>query len=63
MPISNYDRWYGGKGKDGARKARRKMHETYGSERGERVFYATMNKRKKQGAGRGLTKALKRRAR
>lgn len=46
MPISNYDRYFGGN----ASKAKRAMTKRYGSERGESIFYATMNKRKKKGS-------------
>lgn len=38
MPLSKY---YKGKGEE----VMRKMKERYGEERGERVFYATKNKR------------------
>lgn len=44
MPMSKYDRHFGGK-KGSAAKAKRAMKETYGEEKGERVFYATKNKR------------------
>lgn len=44
MPIGKYDRYFGGKG--GAKKAHSAMMEQYGKEKGERVFYATKNKRK-----------------
>lgn len=50
MPISRYDRYFGGKG--GAQKAKSAMAETYGAEKGEQVFYATKNKRKSQGKSR-----------
>ena len=45
MPLSHY---YAGKGP----KVMKKMKEEYGAEKGERVFYATANKRKamRQGA-------------
>jgi hypothetical protein len=39
MPLSKY---FGGSGE----KVMRKMKEEYGEEKGERVFYATANKRK-----------------
>ena len=45
MPISKYDRHFGGKG--GAAKALRAMKEKYGEEKGEQVFYATKNKKKR----------------
>lgn len=44
MPLKKYDKWFGGKG--GAAKAHRSMLKEYGAEKGERVFYATKNKRK-----------------
>ena len=44
MPMSRYDAQFGGKG--GAAKAHASMVEQYGTAKGERVFYATMNKRK-----------------
>lgn len=46
MPLSRYDRWFGGKG--GAAKAHAAMVEEYGAEKGEEVFYAKMNKMKKR---------------
>ena len=44
MPLSRYDSLFGGKG--GASKAKAAMEETYGEEKGEKVFYATKNKKK-----------------
>ena len=44
MPMSKYDRYFGGKG--GAAKAHAAMMKEYGSEKGEEVFYATMNAHK-----------------
>ena len=41
MPISKY---FGGHGEE----VMKNMKEQYGSEKGERVFYATSNKRKKK---------------
>ena len=50
MPISKYDRYFGGKG--GAAKAKRAMGKTYKSaEKAEQVFYATKNKKKRQQGG------------
>jgi len=53
MPLSKYDPQFGGKG--GAAKAHAAMIEQYGATKGERVFYATMNKHKGKTAmtGRG----------
>lgn len=45
MPMSKYDRHFGGK-KGSAAKAKEAMEDEYGEEKGERVFYATKNKRK-----------------
>jgi hypothetical protein len=42
MPISAYDRYFGGD----AAKALRAMIKQYGPEKGRRIFYATVNKRK-----------------
>ncbi|MCP4899753.1 MAG: hypothetical protein GY906_22535 [bacterium] len=44
MPISKYNRYFGGE-KGSAAKAKRGMANTYG-ERGEEVFYRTINKKK-----------------
>lgn len=46
MPLSKYDRHFGGRG--GAAKAHAAMREQYGEKKGEEVFYATMNKKKKR---------------
>lgn len=43
MPLSKYDKQFGGKG--GASKAMAAMKETYGAAKGEQVFYATKNKK------------------
>jgi hypothetical protein len=45
MPLSKYDREFGGK-KGSAAKAHAAMVKEYGAEKGERVFYATKNKKK-----------------
>jgi hypothetical protein len=45
MPLSKYDKFFGGKG--GATKAHTAMVKEYGAKKGEQVFYATKNKRKK----------------
>ena len=45
MPIAKYDKFFGGKG--GAEKAKSAMEDEYGSKKGEQVFYATKNKKKK----------------
>lgn len=47
MPISKYDPEFGGK-KGSAQKAKSAMEQEYGSKKGEQVFYATKNKRKKK---------------
>jgi hypothetical protein len=45
MPLSKYDKQFGGK-KGSAAKAKRAMKKQYGPKKGEQVFYATVNKRK-----------------
>lgn len=45
MPLSQYDRLFGGK-RGAARKAKQQMAKTYGPEKAERVFYATVNARR-----------------
>lgn len=44
MPISKYNNYFGGN----ANKAKSNMMAEYGSKKGEQVFYATKNKRKKR---------------
>lgn len=44
MPISNYDRYFGGD----AAKAYRAMVKQYGAKKGRQVFYALVNKRRKR---------------
>lgn len=44
MPLSKY---FGGHGE----KVMSAMKKQYGADKGERVFYATSNKRKKKGLG------------
>mgnify|MGYP001583534989 CR=1 FL=1 len=46
MPLSQYDKHFGGKG--GAAKAHAAMVSQYGQEKGEEVFYGKMNKMKKK---------------
>ena len=46
MPLSEYNKEFGGK-KGSAEKAHSAMSKEYGAERGEKIFYATKNKRKK----------------
>jgi len=50
MPLSRYDKYYGGKG--GAEKAHAAMVEQYGKDKAEQVFYATLNS-KRGGAVKG----------
>lgn len=57
MPLSKYDTAFGGK-KGSAEKAHAAMAKQYGAKKGERVFYATKNKR-----AAGNAKAAKRRLR
>lgn len=47
MPLSNYNAQFGGK-PGSAAKAHAAMGEQYGSKRGEAIFYALQNKRKKK---------------
>jgi hypothetical protein len=47
MPISKYNPAFGGK-KGSATKARRAMLKQYGHKKGLQVFYATVNKMRKQ---------------
>lgn len=44
MPLSKYDRQFGGAG--GAEKAFNAMRQQYGKKKGEKVFYATKNRNK-----------------
>ena len=53
MPLTNY---YGGKGKE----VMSKMKDEYGDKKGEQVFYATVNKRKKHKNEDILNKIFKR---
>lgn len=54
MPTSSYERYFGGK-RGSAAKARKRMKDQYGEEKGEQVFHAYKNKRKAQGKGDGIT--------
>ncbi len=45
MPLSNYNPSFGG-AKGSASKAKNAMQKEYGAKKGEKVFYATVNKRK-----------------
>lgn len=46
MPISKYNKYFGGK-EGSAAKAKSAMQQEYGEKKGESVFYATKNKNKK----------------
>ena len=48
MPLKRYDKQFGGKSGSAA-KAHAAMVSEYGEKAGERVFYATKNKRKSEG--------------
>ncbi len=48
MPLSNYNNYFGGK-KGSAEKAHSAMKKEYGEKKGDKVFYATKNKRKSRG--------------
>lgn len=61
MPLSAYDRFYGGK-RGSAAKALRGMQDTYGTAKGKRVFYALMNDRRRAGKGDGMRGVLRGRA-
>lgn len=43
MPLSKYDRFFGGD----ARKAYGAMVKRYGAKKGRQIFYATVNRRRK----------------
>jgi hypothetical protein len=47
MPLYKYNKEFGGK-EGSAEKAHSAMVDEYGPKKGEEVFYATKNKRKKQ---------------
>ena len=47
MPLSKYNKYFGGK-KGSAAKAKGAMADEYGEEKGEEVFYALKNKRKSE---------------
>ena len=47
MPLSKYNAQFGGK-PGAAAKAKSAMQDSYGADKGEQVFYATKNKKKKQ---------------
>ena len=49
MPLSQYNAAFGGKAGSAA-KAHAAMRKEYGAKKGERVFYATKNKRMKRGS-------------
>jgi hypothetical protein len=52
VPLSNYDKYFGGK-PGSAAKAKRAMMEHYGAKKGESVFYAKVRDLMAQGKGRG----------
>lgn len=45
MPLSRYNKAFGG-GKGSAEKAHAAMVSKYGEKKGERVFYATVNRKR-----------------
>lgn len=53
MPVSKYNKVFGGK-KGSAAKAMEAMRSTYGGEKGERVFYAFINKKKEKKKGEAM---------
>ena len=58
MPISKYNKAFGGK-PGSAAKAKSAMADEYGPDKGERVFYATMNKRMKSHMPKGVSDSPK----
>ncbi len=48
MPMSKYNSYFGGK-PGAASKAMEAMQKEYGPDKGEHIFYALKNKRKKMG--------------
>lgn len=50
MPLSQYDKYFGGK-PGSADKAAAALRDEYGAEDGRKYFYAIVNKRKRQGRG------------
>jgi len=55
MPIGKYDKFFSGK-PGSAAKAKTAMAKQYGSEEGEKVFYATKNRNKKRGSTKSSSK-------
>ena len=53
MPLSKYNAQFGGK-TGSAAKAHSAMVKEYGEKKGEKVFYATKNKRKGKSKGKSL---------
>ena len=53
MPLSKYNAQFGGKAGSAA-KAHSAMVKEYGEKKGEKVFYATKNKRKGKSKGKSL---------
>lgn len=59
MPLSKYNRHFGGK-RESASKALANMKREYGDAKGTSVFYATVQKRRKaRERGRGLTNVMR----
>ena len=52
MPLSRYNKAFGGS-KGSAEKAHAAMTKEYGAKKGERVFYATVNKKRPGLVGKG----------
>jgi hypothetical protein len=59
MPVSKYDRYFGGKS-GSAQKTLSSMQSEYGQKKGTSVFYALKNKRKSQGLKHHLKRRMRR---
>jgi hypothetical protein len=47
MPLEKYDKYFGGK-KGNAEQAAKALRKEYGAQKARQVFYAIVNKRKRQ---------------
>jgi len=55
MPLEQYDRYFGGK-KGAAEKAAKALRKEYGATKAQQMFYAIVNKRRRQQHGSGYGK-------
>lgn len=63
MPLTEYDRYFGGR-QGAAAKALEGMRQHYGDDaEAQRIFRATMEKRRTQGKGDGIARLLTQRQR